>query len=109
VREHRRTLLRRSSVTSVILAIASVPLIAACTPPRAEMFTAVLFAAYVNLLWHYHLSGEGPLWLLPILMCLVGELALGIHCRSGNVRRLTSCWNSRMRLRLRADLVPCFD
>jgi len=70
-------LLRRSSVTSVILAIASVPLIAACTPPRAEMFTAVLFAAYVNLLWHYHLSGEGPLWLLPILMCWWVNLHLG--------------------------------
>ncbi|MGB8007448.1 MAG: hypothetical protein WCF48_09970 [Terriglobales bacterium] len=70
-------LLRRSSLTSIILAIASVPLIAACTPPRAEMFTAILFAAYVNLLWQYHLSGEGPLWLLPILMGLWVNLHLG--------------------------------
>ncbi|MGB0115502.1 MAG: tetratricopeptide repeat protein [Terriglobales bacterium] len=70
-------LLRRSSLTGVILAIVSVPLIAACTPPRAEMFTAVLFAAYVNLLWHYHQSGEGPLWLLPVLMCLWVNLHLG--------------------------------
>jgi tetratricopeptide (TPR) repeat protein len=70
-------LLRRSSIAGVILAIASVPLIAACTPPRAEMFTAVLFAAYVNLLWHYHKSGEGPLWLLPVLMCLWVNLHLG--------------------------------
>jgi hypothetical protein len=61
----------------LILAIASVPLIAACTPPRAEMFTAVIFAAYVNLLWHYHQSGEGPLWLLPVLMCLWVNLHLG--------------------------------
>ncbi len=42
-------LLRRSSVIGVILGVASVPLIAACTPPRAEMFTAVIFAAFVNL------------------------------------------------------------
>ena len=32
-------LLRRSSIPGVMLAIASIPLIAACTPPRAEMFT----------------------------------------------------------------------
>lgn len=70
-------LLRRSSIAGVILAIASVPLIAACTPPRAEMFTAILFAAYVNLLWHYHQTGEGPLWLLPVLMCLWVNLHLG--------------------------------
>ncbi len=70
-------LLRRSSMVGVILAIVSVPLIAACTPPRAEMFTAVMFAAYVNLLWHYHQSGEGPLWLLPVLMCLWVNLHLG--------------------------------
>src|ERR1035438_10464208 len=70
-------LLRRSSITGVILAIAAVPLIAACTPPRAELFTAVLFAAYVNLLWHYHHSGEGPLWLLPVLMGFWVNLHLG--------------------------------
>jgi len=70
-------LLRRSSIVGVILAIAAVPLIAACTPPRAEMFTAVLFAAYVNLLWDYHQTGKGSLWLLPVLMCLWVNLHLG--------------------------------
>ena len=70
-------LLRRTPLAGVILAIASVPAIAACTPPRAEMFTAVLFAAFVNLLWNYHLSGKGPLWLLPVLMCLWVNLHLG--------------------------------
>ena len=70
-------LLRRFSIVGVIFAIVSVPLIAACTPPRAEMFTAVLFAAYVNLLWHYHQTGEGPIWLLPVLMCLWVNLHLG--------------------------------
>jgi len=70
-------LLHRSSTAGVILTIVSVPLIAACTPPRAEMFTAVLFVAYVSLLWHYHRSGEAPLWLLPVLMCLWVNLHLG--------------------------------
>jgi tetratricopeptide (TPR) repeat protein len=70
-------LLRRSSLAGAILAIVSVPVIAASTPPRAEMFTAVLFAAYVGLLWHYHQSGEGRLWLLPVLMCLWVNLHLG--------------------------------
>ena len=70
-------LLRCSSTAAVILAMASVPLIAACTPPRTEMFTAVIFAAYVNLLWHYHQSGKGSLWLLPVLMCLWVNLHLG--------------------------------
>jgi len=70
-------LLRRSSVAGVVLAAAAVPLIAALTPPRAEMFTAVFFAAYVSILWHYHRSGKGPLWLLPVLMCLWVNLHLG--------------------------------
>jgi tetratricopeptide (TPR) repeat protein len=70
-------LLRRSSMAGAVLAIAAVPLIAACTPPRAEMFTAVFFAAFVSLLWHYHQSGKGPLWLLPILMGLWVNLHLG--------------------------------
>jgi len=61
----------------VVLAAAAVPLIAALTPPRAEMFTAVFFAAYVSILWHYHRSGKGPLWLLPVLMCLWVNLHLG--------------------------------
>lgn len=70
-------LLRRSSLAGLTLTIVAIPLIAACTPPRTEMFTAILFAAFVSILWHYHLSGEGPLWLLPILMCLWVNLHLG--------------------------------
>ena len=77
MREHSRTSAAAFFHSRCFLAIVSVPLIAACTPPRAEMFTAVLFAAYVNLLWHYHQSGEGPLWLLPVLMCLWVNLHLG--------------------------------
>lgn len=69
--------LRRASVVGVVLAVVSVPLIAACTPPRTEMFTAVLFAAFVSILWQHHRSGDGRLWLLPMLMVLWVNLHLG--------------------------------
>jgi tetratricopeptide (TPR) repeat protein len=70
-------LLRRCSFVGAALAIVSVPLIAACTATRAAMFSAVIFAAFVNVLWHYHRSGRGPLWALPLLMCLWVNLHLG--------------------------------
>lgn len=70
-------LLRRGSVVTALLAIIAVPLIAARTAPRADMFTEVLFAAFLSVLWHYHRSGRGPLWLLPVLMCVWTNLHLG--------------------------------
>jgi Flp pilus assembly protein TadD len=50
-----------------------VPLIANRTQPRAEMFTTLLFAAFLSILWHYYRTGQDTttrsfLWLLPILM-----------------------------------------
>jgi tetratricopeptide (TPR) repeat protein len=69
--------LRRSGVVTTLLAVIAVPLIASRTTPRAEMYTEILFAAFLSVLWHYHLSGRGPLWLLPILMCLWTNLHLG--------------------------------
>src|SRR5271157_5224281 len=44
-------LLRRASVVSAGIAIIAVPVIAMRTAPRADMFTVVLFAAFVSLLW----------------------------------------------------------
>lgn len=69
--------LRRGSAVAALLAVIAVPLIAARTAPRAEMFTEVLFAAFLSVLWHYHRSGRGTLWLLPILMCLWANVHLG--------------------------------
>src|ERR1051326_6205212 len=43
-------LLRRANVFTVLLAIVAVPVIAARTAPRAEMFTLPLFAAFVSIL-----------------------------------------------------------
>jgi hypothetical protein len=61
-------LLRRGSAVSAALAILAVPLITSRTTPRAEMFTVVLFAATLSLLWQQHESGNARLWLLPVLM-----------------------------------------
>ncbi len=63
-------LLRRENIFTVALAVVAVPLIANRTQPRAEMFSTILFAAFLHILWRYH-SGrdEHParLWLLPVL------------------------------------------
>jgi len=75
-------LLRRDSITSLVLTIIAVPLIANRMQPRAEMFTTLLFAAFLSLLWrHYRTDGQhagrSPLWLLPILMVAWVNLHLG--------------------------------
>jgi hypothetical protein len=44
-------LLRRGSAVSAAIAILAIPLMAGRTAPRAEMFTLVLFAAYLSILW----------------------------------------------------------
>src|SRR5258708_4431055 len=72
-------LMRRDNIASLILAIIAAPLIANRTQPRAEMFTTVLFAAFLSLLWrHYRTHGErSALWLLPVLMVAWVNLHLG--------------------------------
>jgi tetratricopeptide (TPR) repeat protein len=70
-------LLRGGSVISGLLAVLAVPLIAIRTRPRADMFTVVLFAAFLALLSHQHHTGRARLWLLPILMFGWVNLHLG--------------------------------
>jgi tetratricopeptide (TPR) repeat protein len=70
-------LLRRGSATSAAIAILSVPLIAGRTAPRADMFTVVLSAAYLSILWHNYRTGRAHLWLLPLLMLAWVNLHLG--------------------------------
>ena len=69
--------LRRGSVTTVALAVIAIPRIALHTTPRADMFTLLLFAAFLSLLWQQHEAGEAPLWLLPVLMAAWVNLHLG--------------------------------
>ena len=70
-------LLRRESVISALLAALAVPLIAARSNVRADMFTTVLSAAYLALLWRHHQTGRGRLWLLPALMIVWVNAHLG--------------------------------
>jgi Tfp pilus assembly protein PilF len=70
-------LLRRASFASIVFTAVALPRIAARTGPRAEMFTVLLFAVYVSVLWKYFTDGKARLWLLPALMILWVNLHLG--------------------------------
>ena len=60
--------MRRVSLLTAALTILAVPLITSRITPRAELFTVVLFAATLSLIWQQHHTGTAKLWLLPILM-----------------------------------------
>ncbi|MFZ0795324.1 MAG: hypothetical protein WAM65_16265, partial [Candidatus Korobacteraceae bacterium] len=70
-------LLRRGSAAGAAIAILAVPLIAARTTPRADMFTIVLFAVFLSLLWENYQTGKARLWLLPLLMVAWVNLHFG--------------------------------
>lgn len=70
-------LLRRGSALTAALALVAVPLIAWRTAPRADLFTVVLFAAFLSLLWENYETGRARLWLLPVLMIAWVNLHLG--------------------------------
>lgn len=62
---------------SAVLAIVAVPLLATRTRPRADLFSTVLFAAVLVLLWRHFRGRSSALWLLPIVMCAWANLHLG--------------------------------
>jgi tetratricopeptide (TPR) repeat protein len=76
-------LLRRGSAASAAIAILAVPLIAERTPPRADMFTVVLFAAFLSILWENYQTGRAPLWLLPLLMVVWVNVHFGFAAGLG--------------------------
>lgn len=94
-------LIRRGSAVSVILAIFAIPLFAARTAPRADMFTLVLSAGLLSLLWQYHETGRARLWLLPLLMIAWVNLHLGfvaglaLLCAYALVEGLEMLWPER--------------
>ena len=73
-------LLRRGSAVSAAIAILTVPLIASRTTPRAEIFTVVLFAAYLSLLWENYQTGRAALWLLPLADDCMGQSPPRLRC-----------------------------
>ena len=70
-------LLRKNTTVGAALAVLAVPMIALRTAPRADMFTVVLFAAFLSILWEQHRTGIACLWLLPLLMIAWVNLHLG--------------------------------
>ena len=70
-------LLRRNSAVGAAIAIVAVPLIARRTTPRAEMFTVILFAVFLSLLWENYRTGHARLWPLPLLMVAWVNFHLG--------------------------------
>ena len=70
-------LLRRNSALTAALAVVAVPAISIATTPRAELFTTVLFAAFIAILWRQFQGEQAPLWLLPPLMLAWVNLHLG--------------------------------
>lgn len=76
-------LLRRGSAASAGIAIIGVPLIAYRTTPRADMFTVVLFAAFLSLLWENYRTARARLWLLPLLMVAWVNLHFGFSSGLG--------------------------
>jgi tetratricopeptide (TPR) repeat protein len=59
------------------LAIVAVPAIAYRTVPRADLFTTVLFAAALSIIWRNYRGKSAPLWLLPVLFLAWANLHLG--------------------------------
>lgn len=70
-------LLRRGSAFTAAIAIIAIPLIASRTTPRSDMFTVVLFAAYLSVLWENYQTGRAALWALPLMMLAWVNLHLG--------------------------------
>lgn len=78
-------LLRRGSAASAGIAIVGMPLIAARIIPRADMFSVLLFAAFLSLLWENFQTGAARLWLLPLLMVAWVNLHFGFAAGLGLV------------------------
>ncbi|HUK87236.1 MAG TPA: hypothetical protein VLT85_06190 [Terriglobales bacterium] len=70
-------LVRRGSGFAALLAIVAVPVLAYRTGPRAEMFTTLLFAVFLSMMWQQYRQGRAPLYWLPPLMLLWVNLHLG--------------------------------
>jgi hypothetical protein len=62
---------------AAVLAFIAVPAIAFRTIPRAELFTTVLFAMVLALMWRHHEGKSGRLWVLPVVFFLWTNLHLG--------------------------------
>lgn len=106
-------LLRRGSAITAALAVIAVSAIAARTAPRADMFTVLLFAAFLSILWEQYENGTGKLWKLPLLMVawvnlhlgfLAGLALTGLYAAAEAIRLLDGKQRQRAEERLKAAL-----
>jgi len=70
-------LTRERNVATLVLAIIAVPVVVLRLTPRADLFSTVLFAVVLSMLWRYYRSGQGRLWLLPLILMLWVNLHWG--------------------------------
>jgi tetratricopeptide (TPR) repeat protein len=69
--------LGEAGIAAAVLAILAIPKIAYRTAPRADLFSSVLFAALLVVLWRYHRGRHAPLWLVPAIFLVWANTHLG--------------------------------
>jgi tetratricopeptide (TPR) repeat protein len=70
-------LTRQRTLATAVLAIMAVPVVMTRLDPRADLFSTVLFAGLLSMLWKFHRTGEGKLWLMPVILLLWVNLHWG--------------------------------
>jgi tetratricopeptide (TPR) repeat protein len=69
--------LAEQSIAAALLAIIAIPRIAFRTDAHADMFTTVLFAALLVVLWRHFRGKYAPLWLVPLILLVWVNTHLG--------------------------------
>lgn len=70
-------LTRQRAMATGILAIMAVPVIMTRLTPRADLFSTVLFAVFLSIIWRYYRTEGENLCLLPVIMLLWVNLHWG--------------------------------
>ncbi len=76
---------RRDQPMTAALAIIAVPAIAFRTVARADLFTTVLFAALLRVIWSYYRGRRVRLWLVPLIMLCWANLHPGFVAGLGMI------------------------
>ncbi len=66
-----------TGTAAALLAILAIPKIAYRTAPRADVFTTVLFAALLVVLWRHYQGRAAHLWLVPLIFLVWANTHLG--------------------------------
>ncbi len=66
-----------AGLAAALLAMLAVPKIAYRTTPRADLFSTVLFAILLVVLWRHFSGRRAPLWLVPLLFLIWANTHLG--------------------------------